>query len=192
MRDDIHKNAPVNRDWKNVIKCTSRDADYKTAARKAAKKAIGRDLERELSSQFMSTIENEFWPPQRDLEPIPERVEKFCLENELTPTQNEMVSTVAALADRGVSGRELKKRAAKEAIKQRAQRMLSEIRGHAAKEAPSDCRELMRRLEPAVSAADLGSMVARHLEDPRSGKDWEADLGLDLDADLRELGKSDE
>ena len=67
MRDDIHKSAPVNRAWRKVIQCCTREADRKERAVERAREALIGDCARELSPERMRELIDRCNSPKTDL-----------------------------------------------------------------------------------------------------------------------------
>lgn len=180
MRDGLHKDLSLGREWQGLAKACEREAERGDTAREKASDAIAADVRKEVPDAFVDRLvtaaENAatLLPSFTAFGP---QLTPRHLHNANTPLQAEICANAARLEADGVSGRLLARRAIEEAIKDRGQRRGRQIGQHYAGEGA-----IARAANNAINRVDTGAIAEALLEHkPLRQKHKRREIDLDED-----------
>ena len=159
MRDGLHKDLPLGREWQGVVKACEREAERGETARTRATHALASDVRTEVSEGFIRQLvqtaddASSLLPSFKAFAP---EATSRQLQGSNSPLENEIVANVKRLESNGLRGRPLARSAVEEALKDRGERRARQIEQtcHAA-----GAGVIARAATDAIKNVDLSTII---------------------------------
>ena len=154
MRDDIHKSAPVPHAWRQVIRYGARPADRDARAEEAARRAIQKDCQQELSQIFVSELLRRFGDSQgvlfgNKLEGVRSVADLGGAGNVL---EHQVLASVQRLSQTTTGDQRLVTQAIAEVVQARCDSRVRAMAGHVLKETGRGVAECVQAVKGAVNS----------------------------------------
>lgn len=182
MRDDIHKGAHVSAVWRSLVRCSTRDADWKTKGARAAEKAVLSSAA-EISKSFVKTVSSVLTDRQLSLSGSRADLEHLRLRSPLSVLESCVVDGLIDDMARGPLSSDAMERCIKNALSENREAQLRAIEVHVETKSPKDSAELMSRMRFLLGKVDLGEPSVNRLreesekQEANAGFDWTQNIG---------------